>query len=58
MGIINEDLKDALRAAAGRKTPEEWSLALHALLSMSRMPPQAQKQLMVEAFLFEFHGKG
>jgi len=58
MGIINEDLKDALRAAAGRKTPEGWSRALQALLSMSRMPPQAQKQLMVEAFLFEFHGKG
>ena len=57
-GIINEDLKNALRAVAGRKTTEGWSRALRALLSMSRMPPQAQKQLMVEAFLFEFHGKG
>jgi DNA polymerase-3 subunit delta' len=58
MGIINEDLKNALRAAAGRKTPEGWGRAFKALLSMSRMPPQAQKQLMVEAFLFEFHRKG
>jgi DNA polymerase-3 subunit delta' len=58
MGIINEDLKNALRAAAGRKSPEGWSRAFKALLSMSRMPPQAQKQLMVEAFLFEFHRKG
>lgn len=58
MGIINEDLKNALRALARRRTPEGWSLALKALLSMSRMPPQAQKQLMAEAFLFEFHGKG
>ncbi len=58
LGIINEDLKDALRVAAGRKTPEGWARAYRALLSMSRMPPQAQKQLMVEAFLFGFHGKG
>jgi DNA polymerase-3 subunit delta' len=56
--IINDDLKNALRVAAGRKTPERWSRALKALLSMSRMPPQVQKQLMVEAFLFEFHSKG
>ncbi len=58
MDIINEDLRNALRAAAGRKTPERWSRALQALLSMSRMPPQVQKQLMVEAFLFELHRKG
>ncbi len=51
-------MKEALRAAAGRKTPAGWTLALKALLSMSRMPPQAQKQLMVEAFFFEFHRKG
>ncbi len=58
MDIINEDLKDALRIAAGRRTPEGWTRAFQALLSMSRMPPQAQKQLMVEAFLFAFHRKG
>ena len=58
MGIINEDLKNALRDAAGRRTPEGWGQAFRALLSMSRMPPQAQKQLMVEAFLFAFHRKG
>jgi DNA polymerase-3 subunit delta' len=58
MGIINEDLKNALRVAAGRKTPEGWGRAFQALLSMSRMPPQAQKQLMAEAFLFALHGKG
>lgn len=58
LGIINEDLKSALHAAAGTKTPEEWNRAFRALLSMSRTPPQAQKQLMVEAFLFEFHRMG
>ncbi|HEU5360880.1 MAG TPA: DNA polymerase III subunit delta' [Candidatus Deferrimicrobiaceae bacterium] len=57
-GIINEDLREALRAAAGRKTPAGWTRALKALLFLSRMPPQAQKQLMAEAFLFEFHRKG
>jgi DNA polymerase-3 subunit delta' len=58
MGIINEDLKNALRVAAGRKTPDGWSRAFHALLSMSRMPPQTQKQLLVEAFLFTIQGEG
>ena len=58
MGIINEDLKNALRAAAGRMPTEAWNRAFQALLSMSRMPPQTQKQLMVEAFLFAMLGKG
>lgn len=58
IGIIHEDLKNALRSAAGGKSPERWSRALRALLSISRMPPQVQKQLALEAFLFEFHGKG
>ncbi len=57
-GIMNGDLLDEMRVAAGRKTPDEWGLALRALLSMSRMPPQAQKQLMAEAFLFEIHREG
>jgi DNA polymerase-3 subunit delta' len=57
-GILNEDLKDALRALARKRTPEGWSRALKALLSMSRLPPQVQKPLMAEAFLFEFHAKG
>lgn len=57
IGIIHEDLKNALRVAAGRKPPDGWSRALRGLLSMSHMPPQVQKQLMLEAFLFEFHKK-
>lgn len=57
IGIIHEDLKNALRAAAGRNSPEGWGRGLRALLSMSRMPPQVQKQLLLEALLFEFHKK-
>jgi hypothetical protein len=55
--IINEDLRDDLRAVAGGKTPYRWARAFQALLSMSRLPPQAQKRLALEAFLFGLHGK-
>ncbi len=55
--IINEDFGDALRAIAVRKTPYGWTRAFQALLSMSRLPPQAQKRLALEAFLFELHGE-
>ncbi|MBI5576418.1 MAG: DNA polymerase III subunit delta' [Deltaproteobacteria bacterium] len=55
--IINDDLKDALSAAAGRKTGDGWSRAFRELLSMSRLPPQVQKRLALEAFLFGLHGK-
>ena len=55
--IINEDFRDVLCAVAGRKTGEGWTREFRALLSMSRLPPQAQKRLALEAFLFGLHGK-
>jgi DNA polymerase-3 subunit delta' len=55
--IINDDMGDALRAVAGGKSPRRWTRALRALLSLSRLPPQAQKRLALEAFLFDLHGK-
>ncbi|OGP77107.1 MAG: DNA polymerase III subunit delta' [Deltaproteobacteria bacterium RBG_19FT_COMBO_60_16] len=55
--IINKDFGDPLSAVAARKTPYEWTLAFQALLSTSRLPPQAQKRLALEAFLFGLHGK-
>lgn len=55
--IMNEDLREFLRPVAARKSPDGWTRALRELLAMSRMPPQAQKPLMLEAFLFGLHGK-
>jgi DNA polymerase-3 subunit delta' len=55
--IINADFGDPLSAIARRKTPRGWTRAFQALLSMSRLPPQAQKRLALEAFLFELHGE-
>jgi DNA polymerase-3 subunit delta' len=55
--IINEDFGDTLSAIAGGKTPYAWTRAFQALLSLSRLPPQAQKRLALEAFLFGLHGK-
>ncbi len=55
--IMNEDLREFLGPVAARKSPGGWTRALRELLSMSRMPPQAQKPLMLEAFLFGLHGK-
>ena len=55
--IMNEDLGELLRPVAARKSPDGWTRALRELLAMSRMPPQAQKPLMLEAFLFGLHGK-
>jgi DNA polymerase-3 subunit delta' len=55
--IINEDFRDALCTIAGRKTGEGWTRKFRELLSMSRLPPQAQKRLALEAFLFGLHGK-
>ncbi|MBI5418966.1 MAG: DNA polymerase III subunit [Deltaproteobacteria bacterium] len=55
--IINEDFRDMLGAIAGRKSPYGWAGAFQALLSMSRLPPQAQKRLAMEAFLFGVHKK-
>lgn len=55
--IINEDVRDALSAVMGRKTGEGWTRAFRKLLSITRLPPQAQKRLALEAFLFGLHGK-
>ena len=55
--IMNEDLEELLRPVAARMSPDGWTRALRELLGMSRMPPQAQKPLMLEAFLFGLHGK-
>lgn len=55
--IMNEDLSAGLSALAGRRSADEWTRAFRALLSMSRTPPQLQKPLMLEAFLFEWFGK-
>ncbi|HBO70503.1 MAG TPA: DNA polymerase III subunit delta' [Deltaproteobacteria bacterium] len=56
-GIMNEDLSADLSSLAGRRSAGEWTRAFQELLSMSRTPPQLQKPLMLEAFLFEFFGK-
>lgn len=55
--IMNEDLRNLLGPVAARRSPDGWTRALRELLAMSRMPPQAQKPLMLEAFLFGLHGK-
>lgn len=56
--IINEDFRETLEQVAGRKSRDRWTLAFHALASVSRLPPQAQKRLALEAFLFTLHRKG
>lgn len=55
--IMNEDLSAGLSDLARRRSADEWTRAFQALLSMSRTPPQLQKPLMLEAFLFEWFGK-
>ena len=55
--IMNRDLVDSLRPVAARKSPGAWTRAFRELLAMSAMPPQAQKPLMLEAFLFGLHRK-
>ena len=56
--IINEDLREPLAAAAAHVPKGGWDAAFRELLSISRMPPQPQKRLMLEAFFFGLHGKG
>ena len=56
--IMNEDLRGPLAAAAARPPAGGWDAAFRELLSISRMPPQPQKRLMLEAFFFGLHGKG
>jgi DNA polymerase-3 subunit delta' len=55
--IINEDFRETLEPVAARKSRHRWTRAFHALLSVSRLPPQAQKRLALEAFLFDLHRK-
>ncbi|MGE5188596.1 MAG: DNA polymerase III subunit delta' [Gemmatimonadota bacterium] len=55
--IMNRDLRELLRPVAARRDPGEWTRALRELLAVSGMPPQAQKPLLLEAFLFGLHGK-
>jgi DNA polymerase-3 subunit delta' len=57
-GIINVDLREALEALAARPPAGGWDSVFRALLSVSRMPPQQQKRLALEAFFFGLHGKG
>ncbi len=56
--IINDDLREPLAAAARRPPDGGWDAAFRSLLSISRMPPQPQKRLMLEAFFFGLRGKG
>jgi len=56
--IINADLRGPLEALAARPPAGGWDAVLRALLSVSRMPPQPQKRLALEAFFFGLQGKG
>jgi DNA polymerase-3 subunit delta' len=56
--IMNADLREALEALAPRPPAGGWDGVFRALLSVSRMPPQPQKRLALEAFFFGLHGKG
>jgi DNA polymerase-3 subunit delta' len=56
--IINADLREPLTAAASRPPSGGWDAAFRALLAISRMPPQPQKRLMLEACLFGLRAKG
>ncbi len=56
--IMNEDLREQLASAATRPPDGGWDKAFRDLLSISRMPPQPRKRLMLEAFFFGLHGKG
>jgi len=55
--IMNADLRDSLQALAARPPARGWDAVLRELLSVSRMPPQPQKRLALEAFFFGLHGK-
>ena len=56
--IINADLREELSAAAARPPAGGWKTAFRELLAISRMPPQPQKRLMLEAFFFGMRKKG
>ncbi len=56
--IMNEDLRELLTAVSGQPPAGGWNAAFRALLTISRMPPQPQKRLMLEAFFFGLREKG
>jgi len=56
--IMNDDLREPLSDAASRPPAGGWDTAFRALLAISRMPPQPQKRLMLEAFFFGLRKKG
>jgi DNA polymerase-3 subunit delta' len=56
--IMNADLRDKLSAVAARPPARGWDAAFRELLAISRMPPQPQKRLMLEAFFFGMRRKG
>jgi hypothetical protein len=55
---MNDDLREPLLAAAAAPPREGWDTAFRALLKISRMPPQPQKRLMLEAFFLGLRKKG
>ena len=56
--IINDDLRDELSAAAACRPAGGWDAVSRELLTISRMPPQPQKRLMLEALFFGMRRKG
>ena len=56
--IINVDLREPLAELASRPPGDGWDGAFRTLLAISRMPPQPQKRLMLEAFFFGLRDKG
>jgi hypothetical protein len=56
--IINDDLRDELSAAAACPPVGGWNFVFRELLAISRMPPQPQKRLIMEAFFFGMRRKG
>jgi len=56
--IINDDLRDELSTAAAHPPACGWDEVFRELLAISRMPPQNQKRLLLEAFFFGMRRKG
>jgi len=56
--IINDYLRDELTTAAAIPPIIGWDAVFQELLAISRMPPQPQKRLMLEALFFGMRRKG
>ena len=56
--IINNDLQEKLLTIAAHPPVGGWDVVFKELLAISRMPPQTQKRLMLEAFFFGMRRKG